>query len=166
MRTRSSRPLSPLLVPISRRTGISFACLLTVALVGCTVVGPDYKRPEVVVPNAWRAAQPDAADVANTAWWEAFGDADLNTYIATALEANKDLLLATLRIEEFDARLQVSRSANYAQLGVDSAAQRQRYSEERPVLLPASASALQNAFLLNGVITYELDLWGRVKRAN
>lgn len=169
MRTRPPRPLSPLheqLAPVSRLAGISLAGLATVALFGCTVVGPDYKRPEVALPTAWRAAQPDAADVANTAWWEAFGDAELNTYIATALEANKDLLLATLRIEEFDARLQVSRAANYAQLGVDSAAQRQRYSEERPVLLPASSSPSQNAFLFNGVITYELDLWGRVKRAN
>ena len=51
----------------------ALAALVAVALAGCTV-GPDYVRPAVDAPAAWRIDYPKAADVANTKWWEQFGD--------------------------------------------------------------------------------------------
>ena len=51
--------------------------LLATVVVGCTV-GPDYERPAVDAPTAWRIEYVTAAEVANTRWWEQFGDQVLN----------------------------------------------------------------------------------------
>lgn len=134
-------------------------------LAGCTL-GPDYKRPDVPLPPAWRAEVIDTADLANTEWWHAFGDADLDRLIETALAYNKDLTLASLRIEQFEARFQISDAASYPQVTYSAAGQRERRSQERPNgLLPGTSPSLSN-YEISSTITWELDLWGRVRRAN
>lgn len=153
------------LAPMCRAAALAPACLVATSLVAC-VAGPAYQRPDVPLPAAWRAPLVDAADVTNTTWWQSLADAHLNRYIESALDANLDLRLATLRIEEFDARLQISRGDRYPQVGYGASAKRQRYSEERPVLLPASSEPTQSAFVLGTDISWELDLWGRVQRSN
>lgn len=143
-------------------------CMFALGLAGC-VLGPDYKRPDVPLPKAWQAEPKDAADLANTDWWKAFNDADLDALIETALDANKDLKLATLRVAAFDARLQVSRSANYPQIGYTASAQRRRYSQEQPTGaggLQSGVGPIVNNFALGAVLNWEIDLWGRVKRSN
>ena len=72
------------------------AALVAVAVAGCTV-GPDYVRPDVDAPTAWRIDYPKAADVANTKWWEQFGDPVLNELIETALRENRDIRIAAAR---------------------------------------------------------------------
>lgn len=134
-------------------------------LAGCTL-GPDYKRPDVPLPPAWRAEMLDAADLANTEWWHAFGDADLDALIETAIANNKDLVLATLRIEQFAARLQISDAASYPQVTYSAAGQRERRSQERPNGLSPGASPSLSNYELSSTVTWELDLWGRVRRAN
>jgi len=118
------------------------------------------------VPAAWRAPLADAADVVNTAWWEAFGDADLTALIQAALDANKDLRIAALRIEEFDAQLQVASSAQYPQAGYNVSGQRVRRSQEVPELIRPGAPLGYNSFVIGTNISWEADLWGRVKRSN
>ena len=66
------------------------ATLVSLLVAGC-MVGPDYVRPPVDAPAAWRLTEPEAKDLANTAWWEQFGDPVLNELVATALRENKDL---------------------------------------------------------------------------
>ena len=137
-------------------------------LAGCTL-GPDYKRPDLDLPPTWRAEPKNAADVVNTEWWKAFGDPHLDALIETALTANKDLRLATYRIAEFDARLQVSRAAAYPQVGYNGVAERQRFSQERPIggggVQPGVGPIINN-FAIGAVFGWEIDLWGKVKRAN
>ncbi|KPK03862.1 MAG: hypothetical protein AMJ64_14835, partial [Betaproteobacteria bacterium SG8_39] len=58
---------------------------LASALAACTVVGPDYERPQLDVPSAWRVDYPQAAELANARWWERFDDAALNDLIESAL---------------------------------------------------------------------------------
>ena len=63
-------------------------CILVIMLAllaGSCTVGPDYKRPAVDVPTAWRLSEKEAKDLAQTAWWEQFNDPILNNLIATAL---------------------------------------------------------------------------------
>src|SRR5262245_8578208 len=77
---------------------------LAVVSAGCAM-GPDYKRPPVTTPEAWRTVPADQANsLANTPWWEVFNDAQLQDLIKIALEENKDLKIATERIEEARAR--------------------------------------------------------------
>lgn len=144
------------------------AALFAALLAGCTL-GPDYKRPDLDLPSAWRAEPHDAADIANTEWWKAFGDPLLDALIEDALQANKDLRLATHRIAEFNARLQVSRSAAYPQVSYNALAERQRFSEERPTGgggLQSGVGPIVNNFAIGAVFGWEIDLWGKVKRAN
>lgn len=155
----------------ARRALRRCAALAGVAVVwlgGCTL-GPDYKRPDLDVPAAWRVDERTAADLANTDWWQGFGDPDLDRLIQAAIAANKDLMFATWRVSEFDARLQVSQSANYAQIGYTASAERRRFSEEQPTggggLQPGVGPIINN-FAFAGILSWELDLWGRVRRAN
>ncbi len=69
-------------------------------LAGCTV-GPNYVRPTVDTPPAWRIDYPKAADVANLKWWEQFGDPVLNNLVETALRDNRDLRVAAARVDQF-----------------------------------------------------------------
>ncbi len=152
-------------IPPLRLPVLALACLAALAAGGCTL-GPAYQRPDVPLPPAWHTAPVDAEDVANTAWWERFGDPQLDRLVAEAIEGNKDLQLAALRVEQFEARLKISRSESYPQATYDASAAHQRYSEERPVLLPARIDPIQDAFQIGTTISWELDLWGRVRSAN
>ena len=71
---------------------IAAACIAA-TLSACTV-GPNYVRPTVDTPPAWRIDYPKAADVANLKWWEQFGDPVLDDLIETALRDNRDLHVA------------------------------------------------------------------------
>lgn len=146
----------------------ALALLVAGVLAGCTL-GPDYKRPAVTLPETFRPVEVAAADVANTDWWQAFGDPDLDRLVQAVLDANKDLLVATLRVAEFDARLKISESAKYAQVGYTAAAERRRYSEEQPTGaggLQSGVGPIINNFAFGGIFSWELDLWGRVRRSN
>lgn len=158
------------------RSGIlaaSIACAM--ALTGCVTLGPDYQRPDVPLPQTWRSDLPNAKDVVNTEWWKGLGDPALDALIAEAIDANKDLQLATLRVEQFDAKLLITRADGRPQVGYSASAQRKRYSEElpRPIRNPGQGPSqpleiegpYQNAFELGGNFSWELDLWGRVRRA-
>lgn len=142
------------------------AMAATLALAaGCTL-GPEYQRPELPLPQAWRVPPAEAADLANVEWWRGFGDSQLDAYIELALSANKDLLIAAQRVQRYDARLQSSQSANYPSLGYNVGASRERRSQERPNGLRAGDSPYVSNFELGGSVRWELDLWGRVRRAD
>jgi len=99
--------------------------LAAVALAGCTV-GPDYARPVVDTPTAWRIDYPKAAEVANTKWWEQFGDPVLNDLIETALRENRDVRIAAARIDQFAGALTSTRSQLFPQIGYGADASRTR----------------------------------------
>ena len=151
---------------LHNRIGIlaaSIAC--ATMLSGCVTLGPDYQRPDLPLPQAWRTTQPEAMDVVNTEWWKGLGDPALDALIVEAIDSNLDLQLATLRVEQFDARLLISRADGRPQIGYEASANRRRYSQEQPALLPRGVNQYQNAFEVGGNLSWELDLWGRVRRA-
>lgn len=135
------------------RASVVVSCLL---LAACAV-GPDYRRPDVDVPEAWRVPAAEAADIANTAWWRGFGDPVLDQLIETAVAQNKDLKIAAARVEAFAARVGITRSAALPQVGYGTNAAR---SANRPV--GAGVGNLYDATLNLG---WELDVWGRIRRA-
>jgi outer membrane protein, multidrug efflux system len=157
---RTNRPSRPKCWRCRLLAGVA-----AVAFTGCTL-GPDYKRPQLPLTTDWRAGLPDAAELANTDWWKAFGDPDLDRLIDAAIDANRDLLLATYRIEEYDARLQVSRAPNYPQVGYAAGVSRELRSQERPNGLPRGADPFVNNVEVGANASWELDLWGKVRRSN
>ena len=139
------------------------AVLVAAALAACTV-GPDYVRPEVDVPPAWRIDYPKAAEVANTKWWEQFGDPALNGLIEAALRENRDIRIAAARVDQFIGALISTRSQSLPQVGYNADASRVQSSR---VGQPPIPSAADNQFsLYQGSLgaSWQLDLFGRVRR--
>jgi multidrug efflux system outer membrane protein len=140
--------------------------IIVLLLAGCAV-GPDYKRPAIDSPNAWRFEDKDAKDLANTAWWGQFEDPVLDELIKTALRENYDLRIATARVEEYVGRYWVGRSGLFPQIGGSASAGRSRASEEglSPVLTSAMKNPADNyQAAFNGY--WEIDLWGKLRRAD
>ena len=139
---------------------VAVAC----ALAGC-MMGPDYKRPDVDTPQAYRVEVKSAADLINSAWWEQFEDPVLNELIKTALAENKDVRIAATRVEEFLGRYGVTRSQLFPQVATQFGAGSQRIST---VTQPAVASTQSNtfdSFSLDLGMSWEIDLWGKLRRA-
>jgi multidrug efflux system outer membrane protein len=141
----------------------NFAALAALALAACTV-GPDYQRPGIDAPAAWRIEYPKAAEVANTKWWEQFGDPVLNDLIETALRENRDVRIAAARVDQFAGALVATRSQLYPQVGYGAGASRVRASR---VGYPPIPDPVDNQFTLYEAslgASWQLDLFGRVRR--
>jgi multidrug efflux system outer membrane protein len=139
------------------------AVIMTLLLAGC-MVGPDYRRPVVESPQSWRFAEQEARDQINTLWWEQFGDPVLNELIGKALQENKDLLIATARVEEFRGRYGVARSPLFPQIGAGASAGRMRTTQQGQIPLPASAQNPVNQYDASFVASWEIDFWGKYRR--
>ncbi len=143
------------------REAAGIVCALA-ALCGCTL-GPDYRRPEVSAPQAYRV-QPEApGELANTAWWEQFQDPVLTDLIKTALAENHDVRTAAARVDEFLGRYGVTRSQLFPQVAVQGQAARQRISISANPLLPGDKTF--ESYSLDLGTAWEIDLWGRLRRA-
>ncbi len=147
-----------------------FGWLMLVPLAGCAV-GPDYRRPPVELPPAWvpeapwhAAAPSDAALKGN--WWEAFRDPTLNPLVTQALERNQDLKVAAARLEQARSQVTVARSYLYPEIALGASAQRGKSSANRPLSAYSTPneSTVQNNFTIGPDISYEFDLFGRVRR--
>lgn len=134
--------------------------LSLVALVGCAV-GPNYKRPDVTVPQQFRGVSAtEAASLADRPWWEIFSDETLKSLIDEAIHNNYDVRAATWRVEEFRARAGIVRSQFYPQIGYQAGWSRSRES----AFVEPSASRPANFHDVNLGLSWELDLWGRIRR--
>ncbi|MGH8512415.1 MAG: efflux transporter outer membrane subunit [Gammaproteobacteria bacterium] len=139
----------------------SFATLL----LSCAAVGPDYLRPEIDAPQAWRVDYQQAAGMADTRWWAQFGDPVLNRLIETALRENYDVRIAVARIEQFLGQLRTARSAFFPQLGAAAATGGQRETERGPGSLPSNLSNPFNFYEIQLNTNWEIDVFGRIRRA-
>jgi multidrug efflux system outer membrane protein len=145
---------------------VLFAVVLCVTVAACTV-GPDYERPPVTTPEEWRSAVAADTSVANIPWWELFEDEQLKELIVTALAENRDLRIAVERIEEARATYGFSRADLYPQIGVGAgggALQIRDGSILNPALEGGDNSA--DVYSLSAGFSWELDFFGRVRRAN
>jgi multidrug efflux system outer membrane protein len=148
---------------------------LTAALLACTVgctVGPAYKRPAAQVPDAWKgegpwqtAAPKDA--IPKGAWWQIFHDAELDQLEQQLLQANQSLEAARDRLSQARAQARIASSAYFPTVTTDPSGLRERFSGNRP--LEGANPALvvpdtENNFTVPFFVSYELDLFGRVRR--
>lgn len=138
--------------------------MTAVFLAGCTL-GPDYRRPDVPVPQTWRSPAEGAGSLADIAWWELFPDDTLRTLIREALEANKDLQLAAARVMEARAQLGVARAGRFPQVDGSASYTRERISERGTIPLPPGAKVEADDFRIALDAAFELDFWGRLRRA-
>ena len=116
--------------------------------------------------NGWKTAEP-RAHLPKGVWWEIFGDEELNRLETQALDANQQLQAAVARFAQARASADIARSGLFPRLGAGFSATRQHDSAERPLANTGEAaekSYTYNNFTLPFDLSYELDLWGRVRR--
>ncbi len=154
-------------VPRRSRHGIArwaMATIATVTVAGC-MVGPDYTRPAIDVPNAFIYEPKAAADTANTQWWKQFNDPVLDALIEEALAHNLNVKVAAANVDQAAGVLTQTRSGLFPQAGYDGSAGRARTTEsgstpELARLIPNPQTAYQAVLSAS----WEIDLWGRIRR--
>lgn len=157
------------------RVFLRFLAPAASVLAACTV-GPNYVRPQARLtptykeapPQAykdagvWKPAQP-SDQLLRTNWWELFGDVQLNALEQKLLVANQDLKAAEARFRQARALVGYARADEFPTLGVGAAASSVRDSSQQPYFsLPNSYST--GDFQLSLDLSYEVDLWGRIRR--
>src|SRR5258707_12592084 len=136
--------------------------IMTSGLVTGCKVGPNYHRPVVQTPTAFRdlsenpQAQAQAASYADLPWWQVFQDPQLQQLIRTALKQNYDLQLATERINAARAQVSISRSRLFphGQGNADFSGGKEHNFQTK-----------SNFLLLTADAAFQLDFFGRLGRA-
>ena len=138
--------------------------LLTLFCCGC-MVGPNYQRPPVTSPPSWRFEERQAQEIANTAWWEQFGDPVLNDLILIGLRENKDVKIAAARVEEFTGRYGIARAPLFPQVGATANAGKSRVTERAPTAFPSDGLNPAENYQVSVNVNWEIDLWGKLRRS-
>jgi multidrug efflux system outer membrane protein len=137
------------------------AALAAALLGGCSLI-PDYERPALPVAAEYPGTpseQPERPAAADLAWREFIAEPRLERLVELALAQNRDLRVATLRVEQSRAQLRRTRSALFPSLDLGLGYTRQGTSGE----LGSPAVTTEAANLAAGVTAYELDFFGRVR---
>ena len=94
--------------------------LLLAVLCGCAV-GPNYRRPQLALPDQFRGAPSSATvSLADTRWQDLFNDQTLTQVVTTSLENNFDLHIAAERVQQARAQLGITRANQYPFLDVQA----------------------------------------------
>jgi multidrug efflux pump len=135
---------------------------------GSLTVGPDYQAPSNAIPadykdgqtGNWKTARP-LDNVPKGNWWTLFNDTNLNALESRALQASQSLKAAVARVDQSRATARVARADLLPSLSLDPSFERQRYS---PNQAPSFGNLTANSINAPLDLSYELDLWGRVRR--
>jgi NodT family efflux transporter outer membrane factor (OMF) lipoprotein len=159
---------------MSRKVGL--VTFLAVLLVGCSI-GPKYTRPSVPAAPAykeappasfkeadgWKPAQPDDHAIRGK-WWEVFEDPQLSALEEQINVTNQTLKIAEARFRQARATIRFNRSAQYPTITTSPSISRESTSANRPLRSQSAASGYAD-FTLPFDVSYEVDLWGRVRHS-
>jgi len=136
---------------------------MTVLLGGCTMI-PKYSRPAAPVSDSWRTASSNTSSTnvstADIDWRDFFDDPRLQDLIAIALENNRDLRIAALRVEQSRAQYRIQRSAQLPGVQGNANLLRQQTSG---TVSEFNGGTVLSTYTLNVGAAYEVDLFGRVR---
>ncbi|HEU4686005.1 MAG TPA: efflux transporter outer membrane subunit [Nitrospira sp.] len=138
--------------------------LVVLLFLQACAMGPDYEPPDAKPPETFRMTDQaaDLSSMANLPWWELLKDEELQKLIRIALEENKDLKRAVAIIDEYQARLLVSRMDFAPQLSAQGNAP--ALGRMTLFLFPGFPNPFN--YYIQGNLSWELDIWGRIRRAN
>lgn len=147
------------------------AAALLLLLAGCKV-GPNYHRPPVAAPQAWKEQPPwrtatPQDSIPKGTWWTIFNDPELNQYESQAIAANQTIEIARYQLEQARASARITESGLFPQLTGGISAQRQRLSGNRPITTTTTAAlspVTQNSFSIPFNLNWEADIFGGLRR--
>jgi outer membrane protein, multidrug efflux system len=173
MRRNAKTFLSSATAPsLLARVPLASSLLVAAAsLIGCTV-GPNYNRPAATVPAKWDVAEPwrESApkdSVAKGEWWAVFQDDELNALEQQTLAENQTLKVSIAHLQQARATAAIQVATLFPTLSSGASAERQRLSGNRPTNgVPVALQPVQqNTFQIPFTVSYELDIFGRRRRA-
>ncbi|MCB2191529.1 MAG: efflux transporter outer membrane subunit [Deltaproteobacteria bacterium] len=137
------------------------------ATTGCIKVGPDYQRPELAykVPGAYDQNKNTVPYQELGNWWEQFGDPQLNQTVQEVLKRNLDLQETAGRVLELRAAFVQSRAARFPTVSLEGTGQKQRYTSSQSALATQEFSTELENYSLSLAASFEVDLWGKLARA-
>lgn len=141
----------------------TLASVALATLAACSTMAPDYERPAAPVPEEFpvQVQAQNGIPASELAWRDFFSDPVLSRLIETALENNRDLRVAILRVDEARATFRIQRSDRFPEIGVGGQGGRARVPAD---LSPTGQSMTRGEYRAEvGLTTWELDLWGRVR---
>jgi NodT family efflux transporter outer membrane factor (OMF) lipoprotein len=157
--------------------GLVGALVVALVAAGCAV-GPNYVRPPVVTPDAykeadgWKKAEPQD-QLSRGLWWEAFGDAQLNALEQRVNVSNQNLMVAEAQFSQARALVREARAAFFPTVTVGVGYTRFRQSETLATstngtvvstITPTRSTSPTSFFQFPIDVAWELDLWGRIRR--
>lgn len=157
---------------MKRSSQLSLTSAWFVFLTSCSAVGPDYKRPDVAVPSAFRHTE-FHAPVAQLSgpWWETFQDPVLTGLVEEAVHRNQDLRVAVAAVREARAARRIVGSRGMPSIDVGASYRRLRLSENGVIdfgtLSDAGLADLDTDLYQTGLeASWEIDVFGSVRRDN
>jgi multidrug efflux system outer membrane protein len=133
------------------------------------MVGPNYARPAVEQPAHFKSqADGDSAPPLAREWWQLYGDPELDRLIASASASNQTLRQAVARVDEARALARVAASFLFPTISTTPSFTRARFSGNRDSTITGrrvQQGVTINDWLIPVDLSYELDVWGRVRRS-
>jgi NodT family efflux transporter outer membrane factor (OMF) lipoprotein len=142
---------------------------LAALLFGGCMVGPEYTKPSAPMTPAykeadgWKAAEP-SDNLPRGQWWAILGDPELQALEEQVAEANQNLKIAEARLREARAMVRFNRAALFPTISTSFGASSIRDSANRPFVPPGLNTGSSGDLLFSLDMSYEIDLWGRVRR--
>ncbi len=142
---------------------------LAALLLGGCMVGPEYTKPSAPMTPAykeadgWKAAEP-SDNLPRGQWWAILGDPELQALEEQVAEANQNLKIAEARLREARAMVRFNRAALFPTISTSFGASSIRDSANRPFVPPGLNTGSSGDLLFSLDMSYEIDLWGRVRR--
>jgi NodT family efflux transporter outer membrane factor (OMF) lipoprotein len=161
---------------VKRHSTFAMVGSITLFLSGC-MVGPKYVKPTTPLAPAfkeqppksfkesdgWKPAEPSDQSLRGQ-WWEIFGDPQLNALEGEVTLSNQDLKIAEARLRQARAMIRFNRSAEFPTISTSPSIINERESANQPYFPASQANNGTGAFTLPFDLSYEVDLWGRVRR--
>ncbi|MGE5639395.1 MAG: efflux transporter outer membrane subunit [Clostridia bacterium] len=143
------------------------ALLALLLAAGCTTVGPDYKRPDVPLPQDFSLGEKNEPATIPVDWWKLYGDAKLDELVAAALERNADVRLAAARVLEAQGALREADAAIFPDVSASYGYTGNRVS--RFTTPPGTISGFPAVRGVNSALlstNFEMDFWGKYARGS
>jgi NodT family efflux transporter outer membrane factor (OMF) lipoprotein len=161
---------------VKRHHAFAIVSFMSLFLSGC-MVGPKYVKPTTPMApafkeqppesfkedDAWKVAQPGDQKLRSN-WWEIFGDPQLNALEEEVTVSNQDLKVAEARFRQARATIRFNRSAQFPTISTSPSITNERLSANQPYFPQSLANNGTGSFTLPVDLSYEVDLWGRIRR--
>ena len=142
---------------------LTLIVLTVLVLSACASTGDAPPKSLGELPTAWAAPDGRTAASFDQAWWKIYGDPQLDRLVEEALAQNTNLALAVARVDEARAQLGITRSNQAPSVDANFTRSRQQSSESSSMPLPPGTPRQRNDYRATLDVSYELDLWGRLR---